>query len=97
MAWKTDEAQKIQREAVLNAIKEALAAAPEGEKHVTATKAYEHYKTQTLPSPVTHFSNRRFLDYIHILRGDGLVKSMTISRGRHGAALMIELTGKVSS
>jgi Cdc6-like AAA superfamily ATPase len=87
MAWKNNESVEVQQNAVMSAIRRAL----NGKRQVTATEAYEAYKQETLPEPITHFSNRRFLDYIHKLEEQKQVKCIVVSRGRKGAALHVSL------
>lgn len=87
MVWKTNESVEAQENAVLQAVRRALTE----KKQVTASEAYEEYKLEPLPEPVTHFSQRRFLDYLHRLRDRKLVKCIVVSRGRAGAALYVSL------
>ena len=97
MAWKENAARQAQRKAVFEAVEAARTRKRTTDKHVTATEAYRQYMKANLPAPFVHFSNRRFLDYLHELAGEGILKCVTISRGDKGVALMIDVVGRLQA
>ena len=72
-------------------MKHAFGQAPPETRFVSAKEAFASYKAAELDVPFTHFSQRTFLTYLHLLADEGLVRCTKISRGRQGTSLMVEM------